>query len=86
MGYTNVVLDILPLVFTDKEQLVVPESHQNEVLNWYHYFLNYPGEIRMEQTIKQKLYWKGMTNERKYFVKTCNVCKKFKNNRQKYDN
>ena len=83
-GYKKVVIDTLPLVFTDKDQLVIPEAHQNEVLNWYHYFLKHPGETRMEQTIRAKLYWKDMTGDIKHFVKTCHVCKKFKKNRKKY--
>ena len=83
-GYKKVVIDTLQLVVTDKNQLVIPEAHQNEVLNWYHYFLNHPGETRMEQTMRAKIYWKGMTNDIKHFVKTCHVCKKFKKNRQKF--
>ena len=72
-GYKKVVIDTLPLVFTDKDQMVIPEAQQNEVLNWYHYFLNHPGETRMEKTIKAKIYWKGITNHIKHFVKICHI-------------
>ena len=34
--------------------------------------------------MRQKIYWKGMTEDIKHFVSTCHTCKKFKKNRQKY--
>ena len=65
-------------------KIVISVSHQNEVLNCYHYFLNHLGATRQEQTTRQKIYWKGMTEDIKHFVKTCHTCKKFKKNRKKY--
>ena len=83
-GFKTVLVDTLPLIHTDTDKIVIPEAHRGAVLNWYHYYLNHPGESRMESTIRQKLYWKGMTSDIKYFVKSCETCKKFKKSRQKY--
>ena len=83
-GFEKVIIDTLPLIHTDYDKIVIPEKHQETVLNWYHYFLNHPGESRMELTLRKKLYWKGMTGDIQHFVKTCTTCKQFKKNRKKY--
>ena len=47
------MIETLTLIHTNGDKLVIPETHQETVLNWYHYFLNHPGESRMELTISQ---------------------------------
>ena len=74
----------MPLIVTAEDKIVIPDSHKEAVLNWYHYFLNHPGESRMELTIRKKLYWRGLSGDCTHFVKTCKTCKKFKKSRQKY--
>ena len=83
-GFKKILIDQMPLIVTAEDKIVIPDSHKEAVLNWYHYFLNHPGESRMDLTIRKKLYWRGMTGDIKHFVKTCNTCKKFKKSRQKY--
>ena len=83
-GCKTEMVDTLQIFQRYTDKIVIPEVHRGAVLNWYHYYLNHPGESRMENTIRQKLYWKGMTSDIKYFVKTCETCKKFKKSRQKY--
>ena len=57
-GFKKVIIDTLPLIQTDDDKIVIPEKHQETVLNWYHYFLNHPGESRMELTMRKKLIGK----------------------------
>ena len=57
---------------------------QEQIVEWYHHFLLHPGETRMTQTIKKKLWWKGMSAQIKEYVASCVTCKKFKKSRKKY--
>jgi transposase InsO family protein len=55
---------------------------RKSILNWYHYMLNHPGGDRLGNTIKQNCYWKGLSNQAKQYVKTCQVCQQHKRKRK----
>ena len=63
-----IIINTLLFVCTDKGKVVPLETHQQAVMNWAHcYSLNCLDESRIELTIREKLYWKGMTNDIKHF-------------------
>ena len=41
-------------------KLVIPKSLQNQVVQWYHHYLQHPGKSCLEETIKAAMKWKSM--------------------------
>ena len=77
-GFYKKTIDGLSLLYTSKDQLVIPPSLQVKIMEWYHHFLLHPGASKMVETMKQKLWWKGMDSAVKKHVAACATCKKFK--------
>ncbi|GFH50707.1 hypothetical protein CTEN210_07183 [Chaetoceros tenuissimus] len=65
-----------------KDKVYVPQTLRESTLNWYHHYLNHPGGDRLGNTIKETCYWKGLSNQAKDFVKTCEVCQQYKKKRR----
>ncbi|GFH49966.1 hypothetical protein CTEN210_06442 [Chaetoceros tenuissimus] len=65
-----------------KDKVYVPETLRESTLHWYHHYLNHPGGDRLGNTIKETCYWKGLSNQAKDFVKTCDVCQQYKKKRR----
>ena len=65
-------------------RIVVPNSLQHKVIDWYHTTLVHPGRDRTELTISQHFYWKGMCKQIKQFCKKCPTCQMSKRQRKKY--
>ena len=53
-------------------------------MEWYHYTLLHPGRDRTLMTINQHLYWKGLKNDVKQFVRHCPTCQHTKRTHKKY--
>ena len=54
-------------------------------MNWYHIMLCHPGQVQMEQSIKDIYYWPGMRSDIIQLIKTCDVCQGCKQtNKNKY--
>ena len=51
-------------------QVLVLQSKQQSVLDWYHIELIYPGEARMIKTIKLVFTWRGLNKQMKELIKT----------------
>ena len=52
-------------------RILVPQSKQQQVLDWYHDILIHPGEKRMIETIKLVFTWSGLNKQVKDLVKLC---------------
>ena len=76
------------LVYVKDQQpprLVIPTSQmQSRIIQWYHYYLQHPGESRLYETLKAVMYWKGMRKHILKHVKTCDRCQKRKKHKLKY--
>ena len=72
------------MLYTPKDQIVIPPSLQQKVMEWYHHFLLHPGATKMANTIKQKLWWHGMDTAIQRHVAACETCRRFKKSRTKY--
>ena len=51
---------------------------------WYHHHLQHPRAIRLEETLRAVLYWKGMRNTIRKYVKNCHKCQVNKQHKHKY--
>ena len=65
-------------------KLVIPKTLQYKAVAWYHHYLQHPGHTRLEETLKAAMYWPGMRNTVRKYVKTCKSCQVNKCKNQKY--
>ena len=71
-------IDDTEILVRDNERLVIPSTLQKNIMDWYHHYLQHPGETRFEETLKAVMYWPGMTTAIRKHVKSCNHCQKGK--------
>jgi hypothetical protein len=55
-------------------KLVIPKPLQRRATIWYHHYLQHPGHIRLEETMKAVIYWKGMRTTIRSITKSCKTC------------
>jgi hypothetical protein len=60
------------------EKMVIPVALQYCAVSRYHCYLQHPGHARLEETLQASMYWKGMRNAIRKFVKNCNKCQLIK--------
>ena len=65
-------------------KLVIPNTLQYKAVAWYHHYLQHPGHTRLEETLKAEMYWPGMRNRVRNYVKICKSCQVNKRKKQKY--
>jgi hypothetical protein len=41
-------------------RMIIPKPLQRHAVLWYHHYLQHPGHIQLEETMKATMYWKGM--------------------------
>ena len=46
-------------LITHEGKVYIPRRLLDDVLNWYHHYLQHLGESRMYKTISQNIYWPG---------------------------
>jgi hypothetical protein len=61
-----------------------PTSLWHRAVSWYHHYLQHPGHLRLEETMRSMMYWKGMHTTIRRYVKTCQSCQVNKRHSQKY--
>ncbi len=64
--------------------LVIPKDLQDRAVAWYHHYLQHPGSTRLEETLRQAMYWKGMRTTIRSHVKKCHSCQVNKRRQHKY--
>jgi len=65
-------------------KIVIPQTLQRRVAEWYHEWLIHPGETRTEQTIRQHLWWNNLRAEVHDVCSKCHTCQKTKRSTRKY--
>jgi hypothetical protein len=55
-------------------KLMIPASLRHRAVSWYHHYLQHPGHLRLEETMRSMMYWKGMHIIIRRYVKTCQSC------------
>ncbi len=41
-------------------QLMIPTSLRHRAVSWYPHYLQHPGHLHLEETMRSMMYWKGM--------------------------
>ena len=65
-------------------RLVIPKKLQKRAIAWYHHYLQHPGHTRLEETLKQAMYWTEMRKSVRQFVKGCKSCQTNKRSKHSY--
>jgi hypothetical protein len=65
-------------------KLIIPTSLRHRAVSWYHYYLQHPGHLRLEETMRSVMYWKAMYLTIRRYVKTCQSCRVNNRHSQKY--
>ncbi len=52
-------------------KLMIPASLRHRAVSWYHHYLQHPEHLRLEETMRSVMYWKGMRTTTRRYVKTC---------------
>ena len=66
-------------VLCENERWVIPKKLQYRAVAWYHHYLRH---TRLEEMLKQAMYWTGMRTSVRQFVKQWKTCQV--NRRSKY--
>ena len=53
----KVISDTKVLVYKDKRLVIPTKNMQLKVVQWYHHYLQHPGENRLEETIVAIMWW-----------------------------
>ena len=62
-GISLKVVDETDVLVYNDTRLVIPTlDMQARIIQWYHHYLQHPRETRLEMTLKNIMYWKGMTS------------------------
>jgi Integrase zinc binding domain len=66
------------------EKIVVPDTLQKRIVQWYHETLCHPGMTRTEQTIRQHFWWKTLREDVQKQCAACDICQRTKVQHVKY--
>jgi hypothetical protein len=65
-------------------KIIIPAFLRHRAVSWYHHYLQHPGHLRLEETMRSMMYWKGMRTTIQRYIKTCRSCQVNKRHSQKY--
>jgi hypothetical protein len=82
-GYSTQLVENIH-VLCKNGKLVIPKDLQDRAVAWYHHYLQHPGSTRLEETLRQAMYWKGMRTTIRSHVKKCHSCQVNKRRQHKY--
>ena len=72
------------VILYHNDQIVIPNTIQLILLQYAHNLYMHPGQIRMYNTLKDKVYWRTLCRDVKKFCKKCFTCAKSKRNYKQY--
>ena len=78
------VIDETDIIVYKNKLLVIPDSMQSQVIQWYHHYLMHPGHTRLEETLKASMYWKHLSQDVRQHVKVCKHCQIGETRKRKY--
>ena len=67
-----------------EKRIYVPISLRSKVIEWYHHYLNHPGAERLNKTLQQVCYFKGITSACQKHCYRCKQCQLYKKRKGKY--
>ena len=81
--YLTQLVESTQLICKDGK-MVIPKELQHHAVSWYHHYLQHHGHTRLEETLCAAMYWKGMQNTIRKYVKNCHACQVNKRHKHKY--
>ena len=81
--YSTQLVESTQLLCKDGK-MIIPKELQHRAVSWYHHYLQHPGHTRLEETLRAAMYWKGMRNTVRKYVKNCHACQVNKRHKHKY--
>ena len=72
-GYTTQLVENTKVLCKDGK-MVIPTSPQQRAVEWYHHYLQHPGNTRLEETLHLSMYWKCHRKTVQSYVKKCHSC------------
>ncbi len=64
------LIDNTYVVYKDGS-MIIPKPLQRCAVLWYHHYLQHPGHTQLEETMKAKMYWKGIRSTIRLITKSC---------------
>ena len=64
--------------------MVISKSLQGRAISWYHHYLQHPGHIRLEDTLKATMTWTGMHDMIRRHVRKCRSCQRNNKHSEQY--
>jgi hypothetical protein len=61
-------------VLCKNDKLMIPASLWYRAVSWYFYYLQHPGHLHLKETMRLVMYWKGMCNTIRSYIKSCRSC------------
>jgi hypothetical protein len=71
-------------VLCKNDKLIISASLRHRAVSWYHHYLKHTGHSHLKETMKSVMYWKGMLNTIRSYIKSCRSCQIKKRHNQKY--
>jgi hypothetical protein len=65
-------------------KVMIPTTPRHRAVSGYHHYLQHPGHLHLEETMRSVMYWKDMCTTIRRYVKTCQSCQVNKRHSQKY--
>jgi hypothetical protein len=65
-------------------KIIIPTSLRHRAVSWSHPYLQHPGHLHLEETMRSLMYQKGVRTTIRRYIKTCQSCHVNKRHSQKY--
>ena len=82
-NYTVMHHQRVPIIYYNNK-IVLPQSLQRRVINWYHTTLLHPGIDRTIHTLKQHFHWQSLSSDVENIVRNCTTCAHYKKSTKHY--
>jgi hypothetical protein len=66
-------------------KLMSSTSLRHRAVSWYHHYLQYPGQLCLEETMRSVMYWKGMHTTIRNTSKPANLAKSIRDTARSID-
>jgi hypothetical protein len=75
--YETCIIGRTPIIYLC-DRIVVPQSLQRQIVDWYHTMLAHPGKTQTIKTIEQHFHWQTLSCDAQQFIQMCQTCQPYK--------
>ena len=83
--YRVSILEDTRIITDGAYRMVIPSSLQERAVQWYHHWLQHPGQTRLEETLRHSMTWPNLRGVVRKHTKYCRSCQKNKQRKLLYD-